>query len=142
MTADQDVWNASNGIDPTTGLGLAWRVVHARSRTILSNLFKLAPFAWPNSASPSTTSEYDAITATAEQVSWRYIDAHGNVWDQKALNLVLIEWLLDGAPTPLTLAKIAQYRSNADQLRPWPTGFPGAFSGEPQQTYPAFPPAS
>lgn len=141
MTADQDLVSAANGVDGL-GAGLPWRVVHARARTILSNLFKLPPFGWPNAKSPSTVSEYDHITATAEQVSWRYVDAYGNVWDQKALQLVQIEWLLDGAPTPLTLAKIAQYRSSADTLRPWPANFPGAFPGEPTQTYPAFPPAT
>lgn len=139
MTADQDVLNAGNGVDGN-GVGLAYRQVYVRARTVLSNILKKAPFSSPPSSSPSTTSEYDAITGTAEQVAWRYVDAYGNVWDKKALDLVQIEWLLDGAPTPLTLAKIAKYRANADVLRPWPAGFAGAFAGEPTQTYPAFPP--
>jgi len=145
MAADDDVNAAMNGVQPgtlgTTNVPLGWRPVYARARTVIGNILAKAPFNWPPSGSPSTTSTYDQVEATAEQVSWRYVDKYGNVWDQKAVQLVLIEWLLDGAPTPLTLAKISQYWSNASQLRPWPTGFAGAMRGEPQQAYPKFPPA-
>lgn len=143
MAADDDINASLNGVvGGSNNVPLSWRPVYARARTVIGNILQRVPFNWPPGGSPSTTSTYDQVQATAEQVSWRYVDAHGGVWDQKAVNLILVEWLLDGAPTPLTLAKIAQYWKNAGVLRPWPTGFPGAFPGEPQQTYPAFPPAA
>jgi hypothetical protein len=149
MGAAENTEDAWNGVEAGTGesgnntnVPLGWRPVYVRARTIIGNVLAKGPFSWPPSSSPSTTSTYDQIEGTAEQVTWRYVDAYGNVWDQKALNLVLIEWLLDGAPTPLTLAKVAEYWSNAGVLRPWPTGFSGAQPGEPQETYPVFPPAS
>jgi hypothetical protein len=68
------------------------------------------------------------------------------VWDKKSFDLVRIEHFKDGLP-PLTKAKIAQYRRNADVLRPWPTTdvinggpYTGALAGEPTQVYPPYPP--
>lgn len=146
MAADEDVNASMNGVRGgtlgSTNVPLPWRSVYARSRTVIGNMLARSPFAWPNKSSPSTTSTYDQVQATAEQTTWRYVDKYGNVWDQKAVNLILIEWLLDGAPTPLTLDKIATYWKNAGVLRAWPTGFPGAFPGEPQLAYPVFPPTA
>jgi hypothetical protein len=140
MSADLDVYNQTNGLDGN-GVPLSYRSVYVRARTVLSNVFGKIPFSFPKGP-PASVSEYDQIVGTSEQIAWRFVDSYGNVWDQKAVQLVLIQWWLDGAPTPLSLAKIAQYRANADKLNPWPTGFAGAMPGEPTQTYPAFPPAA
>lgn len=109
-------------------------------RTTLSNILSKVPFTYQ-------FSRLDQITTTAEQIAWRYVDKDGIVWDQKAWQLVQIEWFKDGSPTP-TPAKIAQYRQSADVLRAWPTtdvihGTPytGALPGDPTQAYPAYPPA-
>jgi hypothetical protein len=140
-TADQQVAAGFNGVDPDNNSTLSWAKVHLRLRTVLSNTLSLGPFAY-------LYSRWDQITATAEQVAWRYIDADGIVWDQKAWQLVQIEHFKDGLP-PLTPALIAKYRKNADVLRPWPTTdvinggpYTGALTGDPTQVYPAYPPAA
>lgn len=154
MTASQDNSAALAGVTQDgagnpTQTPLPWRPVYVRARTILSNILRKPPFNWPPSGSPSTTSALDYMEGVAEQSAWRYVDADGIVWDQKAWQLVQIEWFKDGAPTPVTPALIAKYRKAADQLRPWPTtdvinggSYGGAFAGEPTQQYPAYPPAA
>lgn len=140
MTADQDVNNELNGTSDGTNT-LLFANAKLRMRTTLSNILSKVPFSYQ-------FSRLDQITTTAEQTAWRYIDADGIVWDKKSWDLVQIEHFKDGLP-PLTPAKIAQYRKNADVLRPWPTtdvinGTPytGALPGEPTQAYPTYPPAA
>jgi hypothetical protein len=140
MVADQDVDNALNGTSDGTNT-LPFAQARLRMRTTLSNILSKAPFTYQ-------FSRLDQITTTAEQTAWRYVDADGIVWDQKAWHLVQIEWFKDGAPTPVTPALIAKYRKAADVLRPWPTtdvinGTPytGALVGDPTQAYPSYPPA-
>jgi hypothetical protein len=147
MAADDDVNASLNGVvGGSNNVPLNWRWAPGRGRVILSAILHKAPFNWPVKTTPQTTSTYDQVQLAAEQAGGRYVDTYGLVWDETATRLVFIEWLLDGAPTNLTAnamaQKIAKYRANADQLRPWPTGFAGAFQGEPQQTYPPFPPAA
>jgi hypothetical protein len=138
---DQNVSNNFNGVD-ATGATQPWAQVRLRMRTTLSNILRLSPFTYQYS-------RWDQITTTAEQTSWRYIDTDGIVWDQKAWQLVQIEWFKDGAPTPVTPTKIAKYRKAADTLRPWPTNdvinggsYTGALPGDPVQTYPSYPAGS
>lgn len=144
MTADQDVENALNGTSDGTNT-LPFAQARLRMRTTLTNILSLVPFSYQ-------FSRFDQITTTAEQVTYRYIDADGLVWDRKSVDLVHIEWLKDGAPTNLTpnamAQKIAKYRTNADVLRPWPTtdvvtgvAYKGALPGDPTQAYPTYPPA-
>ena len=141
MTADQDVNNAFNGVD-SAGNTLPFAQARLRMRTVLSNVLSLTPFSYQ-------FSRWDQITTTAEQTAWRYVDADGIVWDQKAWQLVQIEWFKDGAPTPVTPQLVAKYRKVADVLRPWPTtdvinGGPyrGALAGDPTQQYPSYPSAA
>lgn len=145
MTADQDVNNALNGVDGS-GAPLPWRPVHVRGRQILSGLAKLLPFAWPNTHSTSTVSALDYVEGTAEQVASRHIDPYGNVVDFFTTWVVDWYWKLDGCPTPLPQARLAQYLALANRLNPWPTGYPGInptqFPGEQYATYPAWPPVT
>jgi hypothetical protein len=145
MGAAENVDANFNGTNPGTNTPLPWRWVPGRGRIIRSLNLRKKPFNWPVATTPQTTSTYDQVQLSAEQLGGRYVDAYGNVWDDVSIKLLLLEWLLDGAPTnqtPKVMAqKIAQYIKNADQLRPWPSGFAGAFAGEPQQAYPPFPPA-
>jgi hypothetical protein len=141
VTADQDVDNALNGTSDGTNT-LPFAQARLRMRTTLSNILSKVPFTYQ-------FSRLDQITTTAEQVAWRYIDADGIVWDQKAWQLVQIEWFKDGAPTPVTSTLVAKYRKNADVLRPWPTtdvinggAYTGALPGDPTQVYPAYPPSA
>jgi hypothetical protein len=138
MSADQDVSNNFNGVD-VSNKPLPWAQARLRMRTTLSNILRLAPFIYQYS-------RWDQITTTAEQVSWRYVDADGIMWDQKAWQLVQIEWFKDGAPSPVTPAQIAKYRRSADVLRPWPTNdvvnggvYTGVLPGDPVKTYPIYP---
>jgi hypothetical protein len=136
--ADHDVDSHLSGVDPTSGDVLAYQAVAVRARTVYGNLDAKQPFQtnYGSGPVPNTAATYDAVTGTAEQIAWRYVDEYGNVWDPKKLMQVLVEHLLDTVP----LAKLAQYITNAEQLRPWPTGFKGAMPGEPTKTYPPFPP--
>jgi hypothetical protein len=151
MTADQNVDDSLNGVEAGTGgddggsganTALSWRPVYVRARTVIATTLNKIPFNWPNTASPSTTSTYDQVQGAAEQTAWRYVDSFGQVWDNVKLSLVLVEWLMDGAPTPMTPAQLNTYVQNASTLRSWPTGFPGAFPGDPQETYPVWPPVA
>jgi len=120
MSADQDVNNSLNGTDPT-GVALTWRWVRIRSRTVFGNLRKNQPFNWPNRTYAASTSLYDAVTGTAEQIAWRYIDSEGTVWDLKDFMVVFIENFIKTVPQADRAAAI----NKASQLRPWPSGFPG-----------------
>jgi hypothetical protein len=145
MGAAENIDSNFNGTAPGTNSPLPWRWAPGRGRIILSGILRKAPFHWPVNTTPQTTSTYDQVQLAAEQLGGRYVDRYGLVWDDTAVRLVLLEWLLDGAPTNKSQAEMAKkidaYRKSADQLRPWPSGFPGAFPGEPQQAYPPFPPA-
>jgi hypothetical protein len=140
-TADQQVAAQFNGTDPDTGNTQAWANAKLRMRTTLSNILSKTPFSYQ-------FGRWDQITTTAEQIAWRYIDADGIVWDHKSWQLVQIERFKAGNPTP-TPALIAQWRRNADVLRPWPTtdvinggSYTGALAGEPTQVYPPYPPVT
>lgn len=137
MTADQDVDNALNGTSDGTNT-LSWAQARLRMRTTLTNILQKVPFLYQYS-------RLDQITTTAEQIAWRYVDADGLVWDHKSWTLVQIEAFKDS----ITPAKLAQYRKNADVLRPWPTielisgvPFTGILPGDPTQEYPAYPPVA
>jgi hypothetical protein len=120
MVADQDVFNADNGVDPN-GAALPWRWVRVRARTVYGNLSKLMPFAWPNTQAAATVSHYDAETGASEQTSWRYIDSNNEVQCLKDMMLVFWELML----TKFTAAEVQAAIASASVLRPWPTGFPG-----------------
>jgi hypothetical protein len=154
--ADQNTFATLTGVTQDgngnpTNTGLAWRPVRVRGRQIISGLVKtawgaLTPFATPNPASPTTTSLIDYTEGIAEQTASRFIDPAGNVVNFFTTWVVDWLWKLDGAPTPLTSAKLAEYLQLANQLNPWPQGFAGMnftqFPTEPQASYPAFPPAA
>lgn len=136
--------------NPTT-TGLAWRPVRVRGRQIVSGLAKAAwgalyPFAFPNPASPTTTSAIDYLEGTAEQVASRFIDPVGNVVNLFTVWVVQWLWLLDGAPTPLVNQKLGEYLQLANQINPWPEGYAGIsaaeFPGETIKPYPAWPPVA
>lgn len=145
MSADQDVANNFNGVDGG-GQSLSWAQSRLRMRTTLTNILQKVPFL-------NQFSRWDQITTTSEQITWRYVDVDGLVWDKKSTDLIWIEWLKDGAPTGLTpnamAQKIAVYRKNADTLRAWPTTevisgkpYTGILPGDPTQAYPSYPPAA
>lgn len=166
MPADMDVAAAAAGVaqnpdgTPTqTPVGATapgtipgpggFRATAVRARTVIGNVLKKVPFSWPfNGSSAATTSAWDMIEGTAEQIAVRYVDVDGIVWDPKAFWQVQIEHFKDGLP-PITPEKIAEYWTAATKLRAWPTtdvitGLPyaGAFPGEPTQEYPSYPPAA
>jgi hypothetical protein len=117
MAADQDVWNAENGVD-VNGKPLDWRWVYGRARTILGHCDK-QPFS--RNTSPASPSVYDAIVCAAEQVGSRYIASDGNVWDLHDYLRVSVELLIaDTDPV-----KLAAARKAAGVLRKWPVGYPG-----------------
>lgn len=118
MTADQDVWNAENGVDGQ-GNPLSWRWVYGRARTILGHCMKNKPFSRNNS--PASPSVYDAIVCGMEQIASRYIASDGNVWDLHDDFRIRTE-LLIAETDP---AKLADARAKASVLRPWPANFPG-----------------
>lgn len=120
MSADQDVWNASNGVDPN-GAALPWRWVRVRARTVFGNLAKLKPFSWPNPQFAGTTSEYDALTGASEATSWRYVASDGVLYDHKDTMLILLEDLIERRGAVGMQALIAK----AKVLRPWPSDYPG-----------------
>jgi hypothetical protein len=150
MPADQDTFAAVNGVgqnpDGTpNNVPDPWRWVRVRGRQIRGALAKLGPFAWPNTSQPESVSMFDAVTGTAEQVASRFVDPVGNVVNFFTVWVVQWLWFLDGAPTPLANAKLAEYLQLANQINPWPTGYPGCspttFPDEAFATYPAWPPA-
>jgi hypothetical protein len=151
MTADQANAAALNGVqqDPNTGnpttTPLSWRWVYVRARQIRSTLDKL-PFAWPNPNAVGTVSTFDQVQGTAEQVATRFVDPVGNVINFFTVWVTDWLWKLDGAPTPLTNAKLAEYLQLANQINPWPEGYAGinttTFPGEPVATYATWPSAS
>lgn len=153
MTADQDVSAALQGVtqdsnsNPTT-TALTWRPVRVRGRQIISGLVQAAwgallPFAFPNSASPTTTSAFDYLEGVAEQTASRFVDPVGNVVNLFTVWVVQWLWMLDGAPTPLTNAKLSEYLQLGSQINPWPEGYAGISASEfPNETikpYPAWP---
>lgn len=127
MTADQDVFNATNGVDGN-GAALSWRWVRVRARTVFGNLSKTLPFAWPNPTYAASTSEYDAVTGASEQTSWRYVDSRQDTTDSpdnvvcvKDIMLVWWEHYLATTDPKVVAAALAK----AKVLRKWPTGYPG-----------------
>lgn len=151
MTVDQATNAALNGVtqdaqgNPTT-VPLGWRWVRVRARQIPSALNKLLPFGWPTKSQPATVSAFDAITGTAEQIASRHIDPYGNVVNFFTTWVVQWYWMLDGCPTPLSQERLSDYLTLANQLNPWPQGFPGisasTFPNEQFATYPAWPNAT
>jgi hypothetical protein len=142
---NEDAWNGleagtgESGNNTNVPLGYAW--VPGRGRVVGNLNLRKSPFSWPIRTTPQTTSRYDQTQLSAEQLGGRYVDSVGNVWDDLQFRLVQIELLVMGASVPPTSAELAQAIANSNVLRDWPTGFPGAFPGEPQETYPAWPPA-
>lgn len=141
--ADVDVDNKLGGVLPGGGVA-TYQIVRIRARCGYTSHDGNIPFQTNFGAGPQpeTAATYDAVTGTGEQVGLRHIDPYGNVMDLWKMLLVDWYWKLDGCPTPLTLAKIAQYQAAATPIRPWPAGFKGAMPGEPTQVYPTFPPAT
>lgn len=156
MTADQNLVAGAAGVGQNpdgspNNVPLTWRNVRVRGRQIIAGLVKtswgaLVPFSWPNPNSPTTTSEYDYMAGTAEQVASRFVDPVGNVVNFFTTWVVDWLWKLDGCPTPLTSQRLAQYLRLANQLNPWPQGYAGInaaqFPGELIKPYPAWPPTS
>ncbi len=151
MVADQDIISGLNGVTQDgngnpTQTPLPWRWVRARGRQIPAALHRLIPFAWPNKSQPISVSAFDAITSTAEQVGSRWVDPYGNVVNFMQVWVTDWLWKLDGCPSPLTQARLAQYLTLANQLNQWPTSYPGisrsTFPVEDYATYPAWPPAA
>lgn len=152
MTADQDNFAALNGVGqnpdgtPNSNAPLAWRWVWARGRQIPAALHRLAPFNWPIKTKPASTSVFDAINAGMEQIGSRWIDPYGNVINFMQVWVCQWLWMLDGAPTPLTQKRLAQYVTLANKLNPWPNNYPGIdktqFTAENFADYPAWPPAT
>lgn len=142
---NEDAWNGiaegtgESGNNTNVPLGWAW--TPGRGRVVGGLNLRKEPFAWPIKTTPQTTSRYDQVQLAAEQLGGRYVDSVGNVWDDLQFRLVQIELLVTGASVPPTPAELAKAIANSNVLRAWPTGFPGAFPGEPQETYPAWPPA-
>jgi hypothetical protein len=118
MAADQDVFNAENGIDPN-GNPLPWRWVYGRARTILGHCMKQVPFS--RGTTPASPSMYDALVCAAEQVASRYVASDGNVWDLHDWLRVQVE-LMIAETDPV---KLAAARTAAGVFRLWPAGFPG-----------------
>lgn len=135
MTVDQDLANAANGVDGA-GNALPWRWARVRARTVLGNLRKNLPFAWPNPTYAATVSEYDCITGTAEQIAFRYVDSRQDTTDSPDncvdfKDMVLVWWEHFLATTPP--AEVSAALAKAKVLRKWPTGFPGTPSYEAGQ---------
>ena len=127
MTADMDVANANNGVDPN-GNALPWRWVRVRARTVFGNLHKNLPFNWPNRNYAASVSHYDAETGSSEQTSWRYVDSRQDSADNPDFcmdfkDMVLVWWEHFIATTPAE--DVASAVARAKVLRKWPTGFPG-----------------
>lgn len=127
MAADQDVFNANNGVDGNNN-ALPWRWVRVRARTVFGNLHKNLPFNWPNPTYAASTSTYDAGTGASEAVSWRYVDSRQDATDSvdncmDFKDMVLVWWEHFIATTPP--ADVAAAVAKAKVLRKWPTGFPG-----------------
>lgn len=121
MAAGQDLINGANGVNPTNGVGLDWRWVRVRARTVFGNLSKYTPFNYPNPTYAATTSEYDAVTGASEQVSWRYVASDGQCYCFKDMVIVWWEHFLATTQPSDVVAAIAK----ASTLRPWPKDFPG-----------------
>jgi hypothetical protein len=127
MTADQDVFNADNGVD-ANGRALPWRWQRIRARTVFHNLARNLPFAWPNPNYAASTSEYDGVTGTSEQIAFRYVDSRQDATDSPDncmdfKDMVLVWWEHFIATTPP--ADVASAIAKAKVLRKWPTGFAG-----------------
>jgi hypothetical protein len=117
MTADQDVSNADNGVDPS-GNSLDWRWVYGRARTLLGHCNKV-PFS--RGTTPASPSLYDAVVCGMEQIGSRYVASDGNVWDLHDWLRVNVE-LLIAETDP---AKLAAARTAAGVFRKWPANYPG-----------------
>lgn len=124
MTADQDVFNQSNGIAPGDPTGFSqFAMVRGRARKVLGDVIGKLPFtrSWGNVNVVATPSDYDHGTLTAEQIAWRYVDSTGAVMDFGDMQLIKWEYfLLTADPKILT-----QAINNAKTLRKWPTGYTG-----------------
>jgi hypothetical protein len=131
MAYDQDVDNLLNGTMDDGRTPRAWAWVRVRARKVLGDITKKQPFSRDLGQGPvaATPSMADHLIGTAEQVSWRYVDSAGNLWDLGDFALFSIERAL----SELGPAKVAELRTKAGQLRPWPPGAPGAPSFEVKQ---------
>jgi hypothetical protein len=120
MAADLDV---KAGLDGVQGDGSPrpWAFVKVRARTVLGNL-RAKPFVRDIAGKPvaATTSALDHLIGTAEQTSWRYVASDGNVYDLKDVAIVALELMIAADPV-----KLADARTRAAVLRPWPAGYAG-----------------
>jgi hypothetical protein len=124
MGYDQDVANALDGVQPDGRTPRPWAWVRVRARKVIGDVVKKQPFVRDlgNGKVAATPSALDAVTGTAEQVAWRYVDSAGNLWDLGDFALFSIERAIED----LGPAKVAALRAKASTLRPWPTGAAGA----------------
>lgn len=127
MAAADQLVNDANGVDGG-GKALDWRWVRVRARTVFGNLSKLPPFNWPNRTYAATVSEYDAVTGTAEQVAFRYVDSRQDASDSPNncvcfKDMVLVWWEHFLATTPPK--EVEEAIKRAGVLRKWPTNYPG-----------------
>jgi hypothetical protein len=155
VPADTEVDARLQGQTPGTGAYETYQATHARARNVWGTCDQNAPFAtdFGQGPQPVAIATYDQVTCTTEVNAWRFVDPYGNVANPMKLDMLLWLWLLDGAPTNMgpigTPAsengpgnRVPAYIGFAKQLRDWPSGYAGAMPGEPQASYPAFPPSA
>lgn len=128
MSYDQDVVNSLDGVQADGRTPRSWAWVRVRARKVLGDVVKKGPFTRDVGGHQiaATPSALDHIIGAAEQISWRYVDSTGTLWDFGDFMLYSIERDLD----QLGADKVKALRAKAAQLRPWPADAAGAPSFE------------
>lgn len=142
--ADSEIDSRLKGQNPGDGSFETYQATHARARNLWGTCDQNAPFQTDFGKGPVavTIATYDQETSTNEVTAWRHVDPNGEVVNQMKVMMALWYWLQDGSPTNLgpignTTNRVPLYKQLAQQLRNWPTSYPGAMPGEPQSTYAA-----
>ncbi len=142
--ADSEIDSRLKGQNPANGQFETYQATHARARNLWGTCDQNAPFQTDFGSGPVavTIATYDQQTTSNEVTAWRHVDQNGEVVNQMKVMMALWYWLNDGAPSNMgpignQTNQLPVYKGLAQQLRSWPTGYPGAMPGEPQATYPA-----
>lgn len=134
MTADQDALNIEQGTDPNdpTGFVEGW-MSRVRARKVLGDNINKAPYVRTllntNTEVVATPMSQDKVTAAADAVGWRSINAVladvANMPDVVDVSDILKIWWeyfkLTADPATLT-----QAITNAKAFPKWPAGYEGA----------------
>ncbi len=132
--ADQNVNGHLGGTDPVTGAVLPYQFnAEALGRVTWGSDDNVGPYTTEFTAGDpvvGSAATYDQVKSINKLQGSRHVDPRGNLATPKKAWLVQWYWFQDGCPVPLPLARLQQYITWAEALRPWPASVIAAMAAE------------